>query len=271
MKETAMRFLLHDFGQFHPGHQIGPNAWPHFDLLWLHSGRVTLRIGRSQPVELTGGDGVLIFPHTPFEGKAVTPTAFASVQHFAFVAHEDLPAALRRFAARHNGHRVYRGFAQTAVGRDIERAVALGTEPQTKALGRLRELNLAMILEQLESKPARSGPLPAGREMLAVWRREFRQKPLQPPTVAELARRVGLSPEKLRAFLAARASNPRRFLLEMRMEHARQLLTGGTLPIKAIAAETGYADVVAFHRAFTGYFSETPATHREHRRKHFTG
>jgi len=63
----------------------------------------------------------------------------------------------------------------------------------------------------------------------------------------------------------------RRFLLEMRMEHARQLLTGGTSPIKTIAAETGYTDVVAFHRAFTGYFSETPSTHRERHRQRFTG
>ena len=266
-----MRFLLHDFGQFHPGHRIGPKKWPHFDLLWIHTGRVTIRIGRGKPVELTGGDGVLIFPHTPFAGKAITPTAFASVQHFTCEVNDELPVSIRRFVGRKNGHRVYRGLAKTAVVRDIERAIALGAEPQTKALGRLCELNLAMILEQLESKPAGQGPLRAGREMLAVWRREFRQNPLQPPTVAELARRVGLSPEKLRAFLAARASNPRQFLLEMRMEHARQLLTGGTSPIKTIAAETGYTDVVAFHRAFTGYFSETPSTHRERHRQRFTG
>lgn len=266
-----IRFLTHDFGQFHPGHQIGPNAWPHLDLLWFHSGRVTMQIGGTKPLELAGGDGVLIYPQTRFEGHALTPTAYASVQHFALESKEQSSLPLSRLQGRRNGYRLYRGFGQADVVRDIERAIALGAEPQTKALGRLRELNLAMIFEQLESKSPRQGSVPVGREILAAWRREFRRKAMQPPTVAQLAIRVGMPPDKLRAFLAERATTPRRFLLEMRMEHARQLLTGGTLPIKVIAAETGYADVVAFHRAFAGYFSETPARHRERHRKQFTG
>ena len=82
---------------------------------------------------------------------------------------------------------------------------------------------------------------------------------------------MGLPPEQLRVLLAKHDLTPRRFLLEIRLEHARHLLIGSGLPIKAIAREAGYGDVVAFHRAFAGFFSETPASYREQHRRPFTG
>jgi AraC-like DNA-binding protein len=266
-----MRYLLHDFGQFHAGHLIGPNSWPHFDLLWFHSGRATIRLGKNPPVELQGGEGVLIFPHTPFQGQALTRTAFASVQHFVIGAKASLPDPIRRWRGRENGHRIYRGPGHTAVIGDIERAISLAAEPQTPAIRKLRELNLAMILLQLDASPAAGKALSSGRDILSAWRREFRQRPLPRATVAELAARFGMSPAHLRGFLARHATTPRRFLLEIRLDHARRLLMGSPLPIKAIAAVTGYADVVAFHRAFVKYFSETPAAYRSRHRRMFTG
>lgn len=266
-----MRYLLHGFGQFHAEHQIGPNTWPHFDLLWIYSGRVTVQIGCDKPIELQGGDGALIFPHTPFQGKTLTRTSFASAQHFDLGTTKNLPPALRRLRRKKSGCQIYRGFSHSPVTQDIERAIHLATEPKSAATRELRQLNLAMILNQLEATPP-SGPVAQqGRERLMSWRREFRKEPLLKATVAELALRVRMPSPKLRTFLAQHNTTPRRFLLEIRMEHARTLLTGSQLPIKAIAVETGYTDVVAFHRAFVGYFSETPAVYRERHAKLFTG
>ena len=89
--------------------------------------------------------------------------------------------------------------------------------------------------------------------------------------MSELAARLDLTSQALRLFLRQHGMTPRRFLLEIRMQHARHLLSGTPQPIKEIAVECGYADVVAFHRAFTGYFSETPANYRERHRQLFTG
>ncbi len=266
-----MRFLLHDFGQFHAEHHIGPHTWTHFDLLWIYSGRVTIQLGRSSAIELTGGDGVLVYPHTLLQGKALTRTAFASAQHFDLGKDRELPGVLRKLQGKREGYRVFRGFSHSPVIGDIERAIQLASEPNTPANRELRRLNLAMILQQLETVAPNADEQTLGRKSLAAWRREFRQKPLLRATVAELARRVGLSTDQLRDRLSRQRLNPRRFLLEIRMEHARHLLTGSEVPIKAIAEETGYGEVVAFHRAFANYFSETPANYRQRHRRLFTG
>lgn len=266
-----MGFLLHDFGQFHADHRLGPHTWGHFDLLWIYSGRVTITLGRAQPLELQGGDGVLIYPGTPFQGKALSETAFASAQHFDLDRPKELPPTLQRLRAKKGGYRVYRGFSHSPVIADIERAVHLGSEPQNVATRELRWLNLALIINQLESTPPDDQALPEGRAKLTAWRQAFRKKPLIKATVDELAVRLKITPPALRVFLRQHGITPRRFLLEIRMQHARHLLTGSPQPIKAIAKETGYADVVAFHRAFAGYFSETPALYRERHAKLFTG
>ncbi|MCB1103137.1 MAG: helix-turn-helix transcriptional regulator [Opitutaceae bacterium] len=266
-----MRFLLHDFGLFGPAHAIGPNRWPHFDLLWFHSGRVTLRLAGGPAEELRAGDGVLIFPDTDFAGHALTPTAFASVQHFALERGERLPPPLDALRTQRRGHRIYRGFAGTAVIGDIERAIALAGKPASPGGDQVRVLQLALILQQLANGPTAMGRPSGGHGLIADWRRACRQSPLAQGTTAELSARFGLSEKKLRRTLALHGTSPRRFLLDLRMEHARELLAGSHQPIKAIATATGYADVVAFHRAFQAFHTETPAGYRRRLRARFTG
>lgn len=266
-----MRFLLHDFGLFGPAHAIGPNRWPHFDLLWFHTGRVTLRLANGRAEQLGAGDGVLIFPDTDFAGHALTPTAFASVQHFALERSERLPPPLDTLRAQRRGYRIYRGFGGTAVVGDIERAISLAGEPASPGGDHVRVLQLALILQQLANGPVAASQRSGGHGLVADWRRACRQRPLMHGTAAELSARFGLSEKKLRRTLALHGTSPRRFLLDLRMEHARELLTGSNQPIKAIATATGYADVVAFHRAFQSFHDETPAGYRQRHRARFTG
>ena len=184
----ATGFLVHEFGQFHAEHKIGPNTWPHFYLLWIYSGRVTIQLGRKEPLELNGGDGVLIYPNTPFQWKALTDTAFASAQHFDFDRSKELPPTLQRLRAKKGGYRVYRGFSHNPVVADIERAIHLASKPQNKAMRELRWLNLAMILNQLESTSVVDQAAPEGREKLTAWRQAFRKTPLLKATVSDCER-----------------------------------------------------------------------------------
>jgi len=266
-----MRFLLHDFGLFGPAHPIGPACWPHFDLLWFHSGQVSFQLGEAAAVKLSAGSGVFIFPDTPFSGHALSPTAFASVQHFQVEASDALPAPLEQFRHQRNGGRVYRGFADSAVVPDIERAIQLAGEKPSAGSAQVRLLNLALILQQLENGPQPASREPGGHGLLAHWRRACRERPLARGTAPELARRFGFSAKKLRRELAAQGTTPREFLLGTRMEHARELLAGSAQPIKAIATAAGYADVVAFHRAFQKFHALTPATYRRQHRRRFMG
>lgn len=265
-----IRFLLHDFGQFNATRRIGPNQWDHFDLLWLYAGRVKIWLNSHPPIELQGGDSLLIYPGTKFHGHAVTPTAFASVQHFSILKPAALSISLRRLKSRKKGYTTYRGFADNPVISDIERAISMHTLLQTAAVQELRQLNLAMIINQLEAKPAANLARP-NPSLLMAWRKEFRLKPPRKATVSELTLRLRIPLVQLRAVLAQSSLTPRRFLLDMRMEHTRRILSDNRIPIKAVAHEVGYSDVVAFHRAFISYFSEAPAAYRRRHHRQFTG
>ena len=69
------------------------------------------------------------------------------------------------------------------------------------------------------------------------------------PFYREFQRELGMSPKK--------------YLLNQRMEHARQLLVYSSDTIEAIAAETGYADRFHFSKAFKRFYDVPPAAYRE--------
>ena len=71
-------------GRFDRRHIVGPIDWPHFDLLWIHQGSVILQIG-DEPNRLTlqAPTGILICPNTYFKGRAIDQFALASICHFS--------------------------------------------------------------------------------------------------------------------------------------------------------------------------------------------
>ncbi|NRB17843.1 MAG: helix-turn-helix transcriptional regulator [Rhodobacteraceae bacterium] len=90
IERRELRILRQETGQFGRRFPIGPVCWPHFDLLWIHEGEVTLKIGtESETVRLTAPDGHLIFPNVPFSGRSVNGKANASICHFQGGPFED--------------------------------------------------------------------------------------------------------------------------------------------------------------------------------------
>jgi AraC-like DNA-binding protein len=84
-----------------------------------------------------------------------------------------------------------------------------------------------------------------------------------PWTVASLARTVGLS----RAAFAARFTNQVgepaiRYLLSLRMQHARTLLRDHRATVAAVAAQVGYQSDVAFAAAFKRETGSSPGAYR---------
>jgi AraC family transcriptional regulator len=84
----------------------------------------------------------------------------------------------------------------------------------------------------------------------------------------DLARQANLSPFHFaRAFKASTGVPPHRYLVQLRIEKARELLEASDLLIGEIAARVGYDDPGYFARLFRREVGATPAQYRQERRR----
>lgn len=262
---TMIRFHLFDFGEFEAPRRVGPACWAHFDLLWVHEGRLRLSVG-GREVRLETAEGVLIYPDTPFDGETLVPVTRASAQHFEMTDPDagGLLEPYRRLRGRRRGCEVYRAQNPAAFDRDVQRAVALAHEPQTPMVHALHVAQMALILGTLYETRRAGGDLrPGGRarfRKLIPW---LQQRLHEPVTLDEMAQRVDLSPSHFRAlFRGAFGMAPGAYLIHLRMQEAARLLRQTGMPIKQVARRVGYEELANFYRAFKAAHGETPARYR---------
>ena len=83
-------------------------------------------------------------------------------------------------------------------------------------------------------------------------------------TVQALAKTVGLSRAAFaRRFVRELSTPPLRYLAELRLQRAAELLAAADASLAAIAAEVGYESEFAFGRAFKRRFGEPPGAWRK--------
>ena len=86
----------------------------------------------------------------------------------------------------------------------------------------------------------------------------------RPPRVEEMAVAAGCSTSVLeRRMRRVFGLAPTQFVLRARIDHARSLLTGSSLPLAEIALACGFHDQPAFTRQFARLAGETPGQHRQ--------
>ncbi|OYX43673.1 MAG: hypothetical protein B7Z02_09055 [Rhodobacterales bacterium 32-67-9] len=84
-----------------------------------------------------------------------------------------------------------------------------------------------------------------------------------PPAIAAIARRIGLSQRRLEMLFSDRlGTSPGRFFLDLRLDEARRMVTDTVLPVQEIALRTGFSSQVAFARAFRARFGTTASALR---------
>lgn len=82
-------------------------------------------------------------------------------------------------------------------------------------------------------------------------------------SVRRLAEGVAMSPSRFAArFAAALGESPMAYVAKWRMNVASRLLNGTQRGVSEIAAEVGYENLAAFHRAFKRHLGVPPATWR---------
>jgi len=136
----------------------------------------------------------------------------------------------------------------------------------TGALRRMRAeaialLSLANVLDALADSDIGRSPENDDRQLRAA--RELLLEDLgNPPTIAELAGMVGVSPWRLtRGFRRLFGVTPQRMLVVARMNAAQDMLRDGMIPLKVIAWRLGYTHVSNFIAAYTRLFGAPPRTH----------
>jgi transcriptional regulator GlxA family with amidase domain len=120
------------------------------------------------------------------------------------------------------------------------RRVAIGSDPGQRsslsAVARLRNPGLAAMVE--------------------LMKRHIEE----PISMAELSARIGYSRRNVeRLFRKALGQPPARFYLNMRLDHARNLLSGTDLSLSEVSAACGFATRSHFSKAFTARFGSAPS------------
>ena len=118
-----------------------------------------------------------------------------------------------------------------------------------------------------ERKPAEefSGAVPLHdprvRNALCLIHSEFKNHDL---TVATLARKLHLSPSRLRQLFAAElGSTPKSYIREVRLARARMLLEHSVLSVKEVMAAVGFNDPSHFSKDYKRRFGLMPRKYRE--------
>lgn len=135
----------------------------------------------------------------------------------------------------------------------------------TLIMQRLAEVLLVHVLRELATRSAGDPRQLAAMADPAVHNAlELLHRGLaQPWTVAQLARRVGMSRSTFaERFAALVGEPPLQYLARWRMARAAELLRGSHAQIKEVAASVGYASVPSFNKAFRKWQGSSPSALR---------
>ncbi len=130
---------------------------------------------------------------------------------------------------------------------------------------RRKALALELLSIPMEQSTVLADRLPAGDAMERLGGvLELISKNLSTPTdVEEMARTCALSVSRFHAtFKSVMGVSPGRYLQDLRLLRARQLLLTGNMPVKAVSAESGFGDVFHFSRIFRKRCGTSPSAYR---------
>lgn len=264
--DSAMiHFYLHSYGQHDEKNKIGPCIWPHFDLLFVHEGEISMQLMKRDHVVLSGGQGILIYPLTHFQGYSVTPVTKTSVQHFGVDPDDKfLPVIFQKLAGKQRDYELFKADHTPLLTSHIASAIQWASLDPEPVLHDMRVAILTLILGELQSnvfEKHSNTHYSLAMDQLIRWMRDNLTNPNL--TLKEMADRIGLSTSHFRAvFKSYSGSSPGRFLFNMRMLEAKRYLRETILPIKEISERLGYSNLTHFYRAFKVHDGRSPHEYR---------
>ncbi len=201
------------------------------------------------------GDVYLVPPHVPFVRSVIDPITVHFIR-FETPSPELLPFPLPR-------GRVTLGNTQRAQS-TLHMMQAIGRHPTPHTESMLTHL-LSDLLWQLcfEQSYPQENPQDVQDATVREILRFFEENYTERISINSLARRYALSPSGLIfKFRKATGLLPMRHLIEIRIRHAKDLLSNTSLPIGEIAERVGFDNCYYFSNAFKRETALSPSAYR---------
>jgi AraC-like DNA-binding protein len=148
----------------------------------------------------------------------------------------------------------------------FDRAIQYSLEPGHKGEADLWMNATLQELARQDAEPAPSGLSLAHKVAVREVAAEIRREPGRAWTVLELASRMQYSPDHFaRVFRAVLGMSPRRYIMEARVESAKNLIAMSSYSISRIADLLGYSDVYHFSKQFKEKTGIPPSQFRKRR------
>lgn len=243
--QGSLSIVRQSNGYFEPKARIGPAKWPHHDILWIHSGRIQLRIQGFGWLDLGAPSGIWIPPDTVFDGMAGERRVSASITHFS-----------RTSDPEHAPVRMAGGSQASALQGMIELSQAYSTE-RTPDRVRVRLLDAILdLFEHIRAEPASTDPVQRAWQLAADRLQAIRG-------LGDVAALAGLSESAFRRQHRARMNTSAgQHLIALRINAAKSLLVATNLPVHVIARRVGYGHPESCFHAFRRHVGQTPLAFR---------
>jgi AraC-like DNA-binding protein len=254
IETKALELRDHRFGRVNRRMPIGPVRWDFHDLFWVHEGHVALSFPElGSRLNLVAPAGVLILPHTLFQGATVGQFATASICHFA------APDEGGPFAGP--GYMLPRADEALHLQGLIRLAMHLARRDRPDEVARRQRL-LAALLDGF-SYPEATATANPDEDRLAIAWKQAGQNLNRMRTLADVAALLGISESALRALHRRTfGTSAGEHLRELRLVRAEELLVSTDRPLGAIAAAVGYGHASTLAAAFRQRRGKTPGEYR---------
>jgi AraC-like DNA-binding protein len=119
------------------------------------------------------------------------------------------------------------------------------------------------LFHEASSVSTQNAPIAFSRLQMQRAKRFIEFNAFEEIGLSDIAREVGLSPfTVLRQFRCATGKTPYAYLLEIRLERAKQLLEDGTMPVRSVGLAVGFPDIAYFSRFFKSRTGMSPLEYR---------
>ncbi len=254
--ESPVKFVIAFSGGSMHGNYCPMHAHKGVEIVFHPTGKGTTRMDDGRTFEFAPGDTVVYAPGVAHD-QTMESSGIDNCIQISFDSPELLEAMKSSFILKDmRSQSLLMELADLAHWREDESPMA-------------RDFRAAALLHSLlhESSKALDGR-PNQVSAIALEARRIVYSEIQrPPSVAEIAKIVGVSGDYLRhVFKSHFGKGIKEFSLEARMERAKDLLANSPMGLKEVSAECGFANERALCAAFKIRTGSTPGDYRTHMR-----
>lgn len=253
MAEYPLKKLSFHTGKADRSYAIKPHIHNFWQFYYLLSGDVEITVA-DKSIRLWQGDGILVSP-----GKVRAPKCAGLPPKYIFVFFENVSLNINGMPDKllhANPH-------QQDMCKKLYQEIEFPQDRNSPQY--MTAIFLSLLIELRRSLEHENSPSQAYYEEIVSRVDTYMQTNLHLPlTRKDLAKIAHVSsPHLARIFRNIMEATPLERLTQLRMEHAKFLLSQSTRSIVAISGDIGYESISHFSRSFKRYSGKTPTQYRK--------